>query len=89
MSTDLVPKPSSKDDSRADKSGVAAENTTIPLNRVGPRSLEVQDHLVKISKIWEPNKFFLQIGSLFTYKNFQKFWGPKTNVSLDLAQGRP
>ncbi|WZZ17829.1 hypothetical protein YC2023_110918 [Brassica napus] len=30
---DLVPKPSSKDDSRADKSGVAAENTTIPLTK--------------------------------------------------------
>ncbi|KAG2258524.1 hypothetical protein Bca52824_077818 [Brassica carinata] len=33
MSTDLVPKPSSKDDSRAYKSGVAAENTTIPLKK--------------------------------------------------------
>ena len=55
----------------------------------GPENFEVQDHLVKSSKFWGLKNFFLQIGGLFTYKNFQKFWGPKTNVSLGLVQGRP
>ena len=46
--------------------------------RASPESLEAQDHLVNISKIWRPKIFFFYKLGVYLHKKISKnFWGPR------------
>ena len=59
------------------------------LSKAGSESLEVQDHLIKISKIWGLKNFFLyKLEPYLHIKFFKNFGGPKRMFHWTWAQGR-